>query len=83
MTTSIGAGPERTYHAHNSPNFGYPLRVPPGSVADMDVIMDHCDFSENRVRMLHALTSEIILTSIAVRQRLLGSTAYRCRIGWR
>lgn len=49
VTSAIGIGPDRVYKNPTLPNFGHPLRVPPGSVADMDVIMEHCDFSENKV----------------------------------
>lgn len=31
------------------PNVAYPPRPVPGSVADLDVIMDYCDFSQNKV----------------------------------
>lgn len=32
------------------PNVAYPPRPVPGSVADMDVIMKHCNFSAHKVR---------------------------------
>lgn len=34
------------------PNLAYPPRPVPGSVADLDVIMDHCDFSQGKVSIL-------------------------------
>ncbi|KAG8985087.1 hypothetical protein FRB94_012019 [Tulasnella sp. JGI-2019a] len=49
-TSTVGAGSRRTYMDIQSqpPNTAYPPRVPPGTVADLDVIMDNCDFSENK-----------------------------------
>ncbi|KAF8070135.1 hypothetical protein FPV67DRAFT_1486354 [Lyophyllum atratum] len=40
-----GIGPKRTYLDIKAqrPNVAYPPRPVPGSVADLDVIMDHCD----------------------------------------
>ncbi|THH01329.1 hypothetical protein EW026_g1363 [Hermanssonia centrifuga] len=49
-TDTVGVGPKRVYldlHSH-PPNVAYPPRPVPGSVADMDVIMDHCDFSTGK-----------------------------------
>lgn len=50
--STIGMGSRRTYPDIQSkpPNTAYPPRVPPGTVADLDVIMDNCDYSENKVR---------------------------------
>lgn len=50
-TDTIGLGPKRVYLDLHSqpPNVAYPPRPVPGSVADMDVIMDNCDFSTNKV----------------------------------
>ncbi|KAI0090758.1 glycosyltransferase family 32 protein [Irpex rosettiformis] len=49
-TDTIGIGPKREYLDFHAipPNVAYPRRPAPGSVADMDVIMKHCDFSENK-----------------------------------
>lgn len=46
-----GVGPKRTYLDLNSqpPNVAYPPRPIPGSVADLDVVMEHCDFSNKKV----------------------------------
>ncbi|KAF8635734.1 hypothetical protein AX15_000350 [Amanita polypyramis BW_CC] len=46
-----GTGPKRVYLDIQSqpPNVAYPPRPVPGSVADMDIIMKHCDFSQNKV----------------------------------
>ena len=33
------------------PNVAYPPRPVPGSAADLDIVMDNCDFSENKVRI--------------------------------
>ncbi|RXW17663.1 hypothetical protein EST38_g8188 [Candolleomyces aberdarensis] len=45
-----GVGPKRVYLDLQShpPNVAYPPRPVPGSVADMDEIMKHCDFSANK-----------------------------------
>lgn len=51
-----GTGASRIYSTNKNlpPNVAYPPRPVPGSVADMDVIMQHCDFSENKVAFLSA-----------------------------
>ncbi|THU89360.1 hypothetical protein K435DRAFT_729245 [Dendrothele bispora CBS 962.96] len=45
-----GIGPRRTYRVHSSqpPNVAYPPRPAPGSIADLDRIMPHCDFNLNK-----------------------------------
>ena len=52
-TDTLGLGPKRVYpdivRDHN--NVAYPPRPIPGSVADLDVIMDHCDFTHNKVSL--------------------------------
>lgn len=50
-TPTIGSGPRRTYIDIRSAGLGvaYPPRPVAGSVADLDIIMDHCDFSLNKV----------------------------------
>lgn len=52
-TTTRGDGPRRVYLDVQSmpPNLAYPPRPVPGSVADLDIIMDHCDFSQGKVRI--------------------------------
>ncbi|KAF9450044.1 snoRNA binding protein [Macrolepiota fuliginosa MF-IS2] len=50
ITDTTGAGPKRVYldiQSH-SPDVAYPPRPVPGSVADMDEIMRHCDFSQDK-----------------------------------
>ena len=46
-----GVGPKRVYLNIQSqpPDIAYPPRPVPGSIADMDIIMKHCDFSQNKV----------------------------------
>ncbi|KAF8062244.1 glycosyltransferase family 32 protein, partial [Lyophyllum atratum] len=46
-TDTYGMGPKRVYLDIQSiyPNVAYPPRPMPGSVADMDIIMKHCNFS--------------------------------------
>ncbi|KAF5384972.1 hypothetical protein D9615_001429 [Tricholomella constricta] len=48
--STTGIGPRRTYLEIKSKphDTAYPPRPVPGSVADLDVIMDHCDFSEKK-----------------------------------
>ncbi|KAM6498009.1 glycosyltransferase family 32 protein [Amanita muscaria] len=50
VTGSRGTGAERVYQDLHSPpqNVAYPPRPPPGSVIDMDVVMEHCDFSHDK-----------------------------------
>ncbi|KZP16846.1 glycosyltransferase family 32 protein [Athelia psychrophila] len=51
MTADIvGIGPKRVYLDIQSSlnNVAYPPRPVPGSVADLDVIMEHCDFSQQK-----------------------------------
>ncbi|KAF7347924.1 Glycosyltransferase family 32 protein [Mycena venus] len=49
-TTTRGVGPRRVYLDIQSqpPNVAYPPRPVPGSVADLDIVMEHCDFSEKK-----------------------------------
>lgn len=49
-TTTRGDGPRRVYLDVQSlpPNVAYPPRPVPGSVVDLDIIMDHCDFSQGK-----------------------------------
>ncbi|KAJ7783673.1 glycosyltransferase family 32 protein [Mycena maculata] len=48
--TTRGNGPKRVYLDLQSqaPNVAYPPRPVPGSVADLDIVMEHCDFSEKK-----------------------------------
>ncbi|KAG8919468.1 hypothetical protein FRC02_001636 [Tulasnella sp. 418] len=47
---TIGTGSDREYLDIQAkpPNTAYPPRVPTGSVADLDIIMDNCDFSQQK-----------------------------------
>ena len=51
ITDTTGAGPKRVYLDIQSlsPDVAYPPRPVPGSVADMDQVMRHCDFAQNKV----------------------------------
>lgn len=53
-SSTIGIGSKREYLniTTTPPNVQYPPRVPPGSVADLDVIMDNCDFSQQKVSLI-------------------------------
>ncbi|KAL0951334.1 hypothetical protein HGRIS_008039 [Hohenbuehelia grisea] len=50
QTRSKGIGPRRTYlNVHSKPpDVAYPPRPVSGSIADLDVVMEHCDFSLNK-----------------------------------
>ncbi|KAI0639819.1 hypothetical protein C8Q77DRAFT_1045214 [Trametes polyzona] len=50
VTDTAGIGAKRVYLDIQAkpPNVAYPPRPLPGSVADMDVVMEHCDFSQNK-----------------------------------
>ncbi|KZP16845.1 hypothetical protein FIBSPDRAFT_831374 [Athelia psychrophila] len=50
ITDTVGTGPRRVYLDIQSPphDVAYPPRPVPGSVADLDVIMEHCDFSQQK-----------------------------------
>ncbi|KIY50572.1 hypothetical protein FISHEDRAFT_39271 [Fistulina hepatica ATCC 64428] len=49
-THTRGTGAKRVYLDIQSqpPDVAYPPRPVPGSIADLDVVMDHCDFSEKK-----------------------------------
>ncbi|KAF8202958.1 glycosyltransferase family 32 protein [Pholiota molesta] len=49
-TDTKGTGSKRIYlDIQSAPeNIAYPPRPVPGSVADLDIVMDHCDFSEKK-----------------------------------
>ncbi|KAF9022949.1 hypothetical protein BDZ89DRAFT_956120 [Hymenopellis radicata] len=49
-TTTTGSGSRRVYLDIQAqpPNVAFPPRPVPGSVADLDLVMDHCDFSEKK-----------------------------------
>lgn len=61
VTDTNGIGPRRVYLRIESepPNVAYPPRPVPGSVADLDMIMEHCDFSDHKVRYLPSIRSLI------------------------
>lgn len=50
-TSVVGSGPPRRYVTIKSklPNVHYPPRPHPGGIADLDIIMDNCDFSTQKV----------------------------------
>lgn len=50
VTSTHGSGPERIYLDIQSqrPNVAYPPRPIPGSIADLDIVMEHCDFSKKK-----------------------------------
>ncbi|KAF8560265.1 hypothetical protein OG21DRAFT_46876 [Imleria badia] len=53
-TTTCGIGPQRTYHTVQNPSqdhdtVAYPPRPISGSIADFDIILDHCNFVNRKV----------------------------------
>jgi len=50
-THTRGTGPKRIYLdvGGTAQHAAYPPRPVPGGIADLDVIMEHCDFSEKKV----------------------------------
>ncbi|KAF8640962.1 hypothetical protein AX17_000608 [Amanita inopinata Kibby_2008] len=50
VTATRGVGAKRVYLDLQSqhPNVAYPPRPFPGSVADFDIVMEHCDFSQKK-----------------------------------
>jgi len=52
IQNTVGTGSKRIYLDITSekPNTAYPPRPVPGSVADLDIVMDNCDFSMDKVR---------------------------------
>lgn len=57
VQNTLGNGSKRVYLDLQAkyPNAAYPPRPVPGSVADMDVIMDHCDFTTGKVYDMYIL----------------------------
>jgi WD repeat and SOF domain-containing protein 1 len=49
-TSTHRAGPKRVYLDIQSlpRNVAYPPRPVPGSIADLDIVMEHCDFSQSK-----------------------------------
>lgn len=39
----------------------YPLRPAPGTIIDLDVLMKHCNFEENKVQLLQRSTIFVII----------------------
>jgi DDB1- and CUL4-associated factor 13 len=54
---TLGYGPKRVYLDIKAepPHVAYPPRPVPGSVADMDIVMEHCDFSTGKVLANHII----------------------------
>ena len=74
VTATQGTGAKRIYlDIQSSPeNSAYPPRPVPGSVADLDIVMDHCDFSEKKVN--HIVHFKLVLLML---YSLFG-TVWRC-----
>ena len=61
--STIGTGSKRRYIdlQVRHPNSTFPQRVPQGASADLDMIMDNCDFSKGKVReAVHTLSPLLI-----------------------
>ena len=57
VTYTIGTGAKRIYPEVKlrQPDFGHPPRPIPGSIIDLDIIFENCDFSSGKVSpALHA-----------------------------
>ena len=82
ITETRGTGSKRIYlDIQSAPeNVAYPPRPVPGSVADLDVVMDHCDFSEKKVRIFRESIVLRLLFSL-VCAGLFGGIAGRRRFG--
>ena len=54
VTSTNGVGPRRVYLDIQSPESGesHPPRPVTGSIADLDIVMKHCDFSTNQVMLV-------------------------------
>ncbi|EIW64317.1 uncharacterized protein TRAVEDRAFT_138986 [Trametes versicolor FP-101664 SS1] len=58
VTYTVGTGAERIYPEvkNRQPEFGHPPRPIPGSVADLDIILENCDFETGKyVRDCHEI----------------------------
>lgn len=61
-TSTTGIGPKRIYLDIQSQQ-AYPPRPVPGSIADLDIVMQHCDFSEHKVSaFIETLHSSLIFS---------------------
>jgi WD repeat and SOF domain-containing protein 1 len=51
ISETVGHGPKRVYLDIQArpPNVAYPPRPVPGSVADLDIVMNFCDYSTAKV----------------------------------
>ncbi len=54
---TLGTGVSRTYFHNNVTNPAYPPRPVPGSVIDLDIVQDYCEFSTNQVWPLKLFSS--------------------------
>ena len=68
LTSTVGSGLNRTYLDIQSspPDVGYPPRPVPGSIADLDIVMDHCDFSNNKVSHIPMCSAETHGVSVSM-----------------
>lgn len=59
---TLGVGPERVYLDIPSPiaNLVYPPRPIPGSIIDLDIIMEHCDYDQQKV---HLTNQSLLITA--------------------
>lgn len=61
--STIGVGPSRVYFAPQAAphNLAYPPRPVPGSVADLDKIMQYCDFDTKQVCLIGVASTTLAL----------------------
>jgi len=72
-----GTGMQRVYLDVKAPvNSGYPPRPVPGSVADLDIVMEHCDFSTGKVRQPSLIVRRTHISLVCA--RLSRSASDRC-----
>jgi DDB1- and CUL4-associated factor 13 len=62
---NVGVGHKRIYLDIQSqlPNVAYPPRPVPGSIVDLDIVMEHCDFSEKKVSQTNSSDVHACLTN--------------------
>jgi DDB1- and CUL4-associated factor 13 len=81
ITDTHAAGRKRVYLdiQSGSRNVAYPPRPVPGSIADLDIVMEHCDFGRHKVGMCFVIVrshKSLTYASFAVVcSRLFGSPA--------
>ena len=65
---TIGTGAERIYPGprNQASDFGHPPRPIPGSIADLDKILEQCDFGTGKVCALDCLGGANLVSAVRV-----------------